>query len=172
MESGDPHGVRHRLWTGAAKAVPLALVSSVAVVWLTVLVVPGIHLDGPPVRQAQAIAVVALVFLIFVMCGRVVILMSSLRQLRERGASRGGDGDSMEATRLPSMALIVMFALTPLILWLSEVLCAALGLPLRIDDLGAILLGWLIIGVARLLIGAALKLATTTWRRFATGSRP
>ncbi|MGJ6969893.1 hypothetical protein ACSDR0_49295 [Streptosporangium sp. G11] len=158
----------------AIKAIPVVLVSSFVVVWLTVLVVPGIHLDGPAIRQAQAIAVAALVFLMFVMCGRVAILISSLRQLRQRGAvqgvddaSRGEKGDAAreirhrEATRLPAMVLIVSLVSTPFALWLSEVLCAALGLPLRIDDLRAILSGWLVVIVVRLLIGAALKLAAT-----------
>ncbi|WP_336216758.1 hypothetical protein [Nonomuraea sp. LPB2021202275-12-8] len=174
MDDPAPRDVRRRVWTGVVRPIPVALVSSVLVVWLTVLVVPGIHADGPPLRVAQAIAVSALVFLIFAIGGRALLLVSSLRQ-RAAGPSgpHGTDGDSGRAPRepasLPTTAMVVMLGTIPLALWLSEALCAALGLPLRIDDLGSLLAGSLAVGVVRLLIGAVLKLAVMARRSLTAG---
>jgi hypothetical protein len=183
MEGRVPDDMPRQVWMQAVRPIPKALVGSVVIVWLTTLVVPGIHLDGPLEQQAQAIAVAALVFLTFAMLFLTVMLISGLRQVRRPDELQGTHNDDKEAQYkqsgllpfapfVPLILLITSMFSAPLALWLSGVLCAALGLPLRIDGIESILIGGLVVIVGRLLLGVAVKVAMTTWRRFASGGTP
>ncbi|MEV4472309.1 hypothetical protein ACFFR3_08045 [Nonomuraea salmonea] len=126
--------------------IATTLAASTAAAWAALHLTPGIHLDGPPAHQAQAIAITALLLLATALGSRITIDHTAARR-------------NTPAHLHPGI-LAISLLLTPAALWLSSQLCTALGLPLRIDGPAALLTGWLVIAAVRLLTGAALKLLT------------